>query len=116
MRTSPVGLLALVTGFAVTFIGLGVYQAWWTIAFSIAGFVVALQTEHTSASRSLAIGLLVGGAILLGGMSLFLLYASGFGGAPWLAAAIASAALAVALFLVAWRLRTSRSDDVSIGG
>jgi hypothetical protein len=109
--------VALVTGCAITVIGLGAYEAWWTIAFAVAGLVVAIQTQQqTPASLSLAIGLLVGGAVLSAGMSLFLLFGSGRGGAPWLAASIATAVLAVAFLVVARRLRTSRSDRLTLPG
>lgn len=105
MKTPPVGLAALIAGCAIAVVGLGAYQAWWTIAIAIGGFAVFSLTQHqTTPARALAIGSAVAGSILLAGMSLFLLYGSLFGGVPWFAASIASVVTAVLLVLYARRL------------
>lgn len=46
MKTSPVGLVALVAGCTVSVVGLGAYQAWWTVVFAIGGFAVAPVTQR----------------------------------------------------------------------
>lgn len=115
MKTSPIGLAALVVGCATALIGLGAYQAWWTIAFALGGFVIALQTQQAvPATRSIVIGAAAGGSALLAGMSLFLLYGSGFGGALWLVAAIASGLLSILLLVVGWLLRRTRSGHATL--
>jgi DNA-binding CsgD family transcriptional regulator len=105
MRVSPVALVAVFTGCAVAVIGMGVYQAWWTAAFLIGGVAVAMLSQRRMAStRLVAIGSAIAGSALFGGMSIFLLYGSAFGGTPWFVAAVASIVSAVLLALVARRL------------
>lgn len=106
----PVGLVAVIAGGAASIIGLGAYQAWWTVVFAIGGFAVALLTlGRVAPARSIAIGLAIAGSLLLGGMSLFLLYGSSFGGGtPWFVAAITAIATAFALLLFARRLLRRR--------
>jgi hypothetical protein len=105
MKTSPVGLVAPIAGCAIAVVGLGLYQAWWTVVFAIGGFAVALLTQRQMApARSIAIGSAVSGAILLAGMSLFLLYGSLFGESLWLVASVGSIVAAILLLLVARRL------------
>lgn len=102
---SPVGLLAAIAGCAVTVVGLGAYQAWWSVVFAIGGLAVAFLAERQVApGRSFAIASALTGSILLAGMSIFLLYGSGWGGVPWFAAAVGSIATAILLGVVARRL------------
>ena len=110
MKASPVGLVAVIAGCVVAVVGLGVYQAWWTVAFLFGGVAVALLLQRRIApARLLAIGSAISGSVLLGGMSLFLLYGSSFGGGtPWLIASISSIATAAVLMLVARRLLRNR--------
>jgi hypothetical protein len=111
MKTSPVGLVALVAGCAISVVGLGAYQAWWTVVFAIGGFAVALLTQRQVApGRSIAIGSAIAGSLLLAGMSLFLLYGSGWGGTPWLVASVASIVVAILLLVFARRLLRQRPN------
>ena len=110
MKPSIVGLGALVVGFGITILGLGLYQAWWTIAFSVGGVAIALLSgPGMAAGRLVAIGAALTFAALLAGMSVFLLFGSGWGGLPWLVAAIGSIVLAVLLAVVARRLYRGRT-------
>jgi hypothetical protein len=120
MKPSAVGLVAVIAGCAVAVVGLGAYQAWWTVVFAIGGFAVLLLTQQQMApARSIAIGSAIAGSILLAGMSLFLLYGSLRGparpceacddtGTMWLVASIASIVTAILLLLVARRLVRAR--------
>jgi hypothetical protein len=105
MELSAVRLVALVAGFCVALFGVGVYQAWWTTAFALGGLSVALMPAHVGPVRGIAIGAAITGAGLLGGMSLFLLYGALWGATWWLLASVASVLAAIALALLAWRLR-----------
>lgn len=107
---SPVGLVALIGGCAVAVYGLGWHQAWWTVAFAFGGVAVALLTQgQVAPARSLAVGSAISGSVLLGGMSLFLLFGASFGGGtPWLVASISSIVIAVALLFFARRLLRHR--------
>lgn len=105
------GPVALVTGCAVAVVGLGAYQAWWTIIFALGGFAVFLLTERrASPARAMLIGSAIAGSALLFGMGLFLLYGSSFGGGtPWLVGSISSIVSAVLLLVVARRLMRPRT-------
>jgi hypothetical protein len=105
MRDGTVGLMALAVGCLVTVAAILTYEAWWTIAFAVGGAAIAIfeRRGHTP-SRSLAVGVAIGGAVVLGGMALFLLYGSvSGGGAKWFAASVVSTVVAVLLILVARR-------------
>ena len=100
MRSFPVGLIALAAGL-VTGFGVGRYEAWWTIAIAIGGAALAIQDwRGRTAGRALAIGAGVGVALLLGGMSLFFLFGSMWGGAPWFAASAASIIASIGLLVI----------------
>jgi hypothetical protein len=113
VQLSAVRVLALVVGVGLALFGVGVYQAWWAIAFAVGGLSVALLPSHVGPVRGLAFGAAIAAAGVLGGMSLFLLYGAMWGGTWWLLAAIGSLVSAAALVLVASRLR---HGAVSSGG
>lgn len=102
---SRVRLVALVVGFGVSLFGVGVYQAWWMTAFALGGLSVALMPAEAPPVRGLMFGAAVTGAGLLAGMSIFLLYGAMWGATWWLLASVASVLAAVALALLASRLR-----------
>jgi hypothetical protein len=104
MGLSTDRLVALIGGFTVALLGVGVYQAWWTTAFALGGLAVALAPRQMAPGRAIALGAAITGAGLLGGMGLFLLYGAMFGASWWLIASIASLVAAVTLALVAWRV------------
>lgn len=105
MKPLRIGPIALVAGLAIAAIGLGVYQAWWTIAFAIGGVAVdVFERRGRSGPRSIATGAAVTGAALCAGMGVFALYGSAWGGAIWFAAAFALLATSIVLLLVARRL------------
>ena len=119
--TLRLGRIAFAAGVTLTAIGIGVYQAWWTIVFAIGGTVIALAVAQSrSATRSIGIGSAVIGGAIAAGTGLFLLYGSTFTGrrpcddcadvAPlWVASGVGSILLALVLVAVAWRLsRRSR--------
>ena len=109
MTISPVGLVALIAGCAVAVVGLGAYQAWWTIAFAIGGVAVALLSQRQLASaRSIAIGSAITGSLLLTGMSIFLLFGTRFGSTVWLVASLASIVTTIMLLVFARRLLRHR--------
>jgi apolipoprotein N-acyltransferase len=109
MQPSSVGIAAAIVGCAVTVVGLAAYQAWWTVVFAIGGLAVAFLSERDVApARSMAIGLAIGGSILLAGMSVFFLFGSGWGGTPWFVASIASIVTAIILGFLARRLLRQR--------
>jgi hypothetical protein len=120
MKTSSLGLVALLAGCGVAVVGLGAYQAWWMVVFAIGGFAVALLTQRQlPAERSIAIGSAISGSILLTGMSFFLLYGSlraparpcqdcGDTGTLWLVGSIAAIVTAVLLLILARQLLRSR--------
>ena len=105
MKSSRIGLVAFFAGLAIAIIGLGAYQAWWTIAFAFGGVAVALLSSRgMAAGRLIGVGAGLTVAVLLAGMSVFLLYGSGWGGPPWLAASIGSILISTLLILLARRL------------
>ena len=105
-RTSWISLLVFATGCALTVVGIGLYEAWWTAAFSIGGGLVGVfGFRLRSPARPLAIGAAASGAALLAGMSVFLLLGSLMGGGiPWLLAGVCSIAGAIVLAVVVRRL------------
>jgi DNA-binding CsgD family transcriptional regulator len=108
LTLSRIGLTALIAGSAVTVIGLGFYQAWWTVPFVIGGFIVALLTlGRVSPGRSVAIGSAIIGSLILAGMSLFLFFVTRLS-MTFLVASLVSIVLAIALLLLLRRLLRSR--------
>jgi hypothetical protein len=110
MSYGSVGLIALAVGCVVAVAAIVTYEAWWTIAFAFGGAAVAIfERRGHSPSRSVASGVAIGGALVLAGMALFLLYGSLVGGgAKWFVASVASAVVAVLLVIVVWRRRVVR--------
>jgi hypothetical protein len=108
MRSFPVGLVALAAGL-VTGFGVGRYEAWWTIAIAIGGAAIAIQEwRGRTAGRALAMGTGVAIAMLLGGMSLFLLFGSFVGGGTaWFAASAASLVASIGLLVILGRSSSS---------
>jgi hypothetical protein len=104
--TRWVSLLVFAVGCGITSIGVGLYEAWWTIAFAIGGALVGLFGPRlTSPARPLAIGTAASGAALLAGMSVFFLFGGvTWGGTPWLLAGFGSMVAATVLALVVRRL------------
>jgi hypothetical protein len=104
-----VSLVLFAVGCAITAIGVGLYEAWWTIAFAVGGALVgAVGPRLTSPGRSIAIGTTASGAALLIGMSAFFLFGTSISGSlAWLAAAVGSILGAIVLVLVARRLLTA---------
>ena len=100
-----VGLIALAVGCVVAVAAILTYEAWWTVAFAVGGAVVAiLERRGHAASRSIASGVAIGGAIILAGMALFFLYGSvSGGGVRWFAASAGLAVVAVLLVIVVGR-------------
>jgi hypothetical protein len=106
------GLAVALVGCVAAVYGLGVYQAWWTIAFAIGGVAVGFWAQRDDAIlRPLVAGISFVGALLLVGVGLFLLYGWMVGPArpcpecadtrwQWLAASAAS--IVVAMTFVAF--------------
>jgi hypothetical protein len=105
-RTSWISVLVFATGCALTVVGIGLYQAWWTAAFSIGGALVGVfGLRLHSPTRPIAIGAAASGAALLAGMSVFFLFGSLMrGGIPWFLAGVGSIATAIVLAVVVRRL------------
>ena len=104
-RTSWISLLVFATGCAITVVGIGLYEAWWTAAFLIGSFVGVLGLRLRSPGRPVAIGAAASGTALLAGMSVFFLFGSLMrGGIPWFLAGVGSIAAAVVLAVVVRRL------------
>lgn len=114
--TSWISLAVFATGCAITTVGVGLYEAWWTIAFAIGGALVGLFGPRlTSPARPIAIGTAASGVALLAGMSVFFLFgASMRGGVPWFVAAVASIVGAIVLAFVVRRLLRASSDSHDI--
>jgi hypothetical protein len=122
VRTELVRFVALAAGSAVAVIGIAVYEAWWTAAFALGGAAVAVLAPRVlTRARSIAVGTVVSGAILLAGMSVFFLYGSmraparpcedcADAGAMWLAAAFGSIVIAVLLVLLVRRLLAAPAE------
>jgi hypothetical protein len=78
MKTLAVGPLAAIAGIAVALVGVGVYQAWWTVVFVIAGGLVAvLHRQGLRLIHTIAIGAAVAISLALGGLGAFLTIMSG---------------------------------------
>jgi hypothetical protein len=119
---SRFGVAVALLGCGITVLGLGMYQAWWAIAFAIGGVAVSFWAQRQGqVLRPLVAGVSIIGALLLLGMGMFLLYGGMSGPAvpciecpdtqwQWFAASAGS--IVVALLLVAFArrlLRTPRS-------
>jgi hypothetical protein len=107
-------LAAFAAGCAVTVVGIGLYESWWTAAFAIGGAVVGvIGPRLTAAERPVAIGIAASGAALAGGISAFLLFGSAIGGgAAWFLAGVGSIAGAIVLGTVARRLLRASPRDI----
>jgi hypothetical protein len=114
-NTHWISLTVFAIGCAITVVGIGLYEAWWTAAFAIGGALVGLfGWRLTSPTHPIAIGTTASGAALLGGMSVFFLFGSMVGGgSAWFVAAIGSIVAAVVLAFVVRRLlrATSKPRD-----
>jgi len=72
------GALAVIAGAAVAIVGLGLYQAWWTVVFPIGGAVVAmLERRGVRAVDALISGGAIAAALASGGVGAFLVVMSG---------------------------------------
>lgn len=122
-------LAAAAVGFAIAAFGLGVYQAWWTLAFAVGGLAIAWADIRGSASAPAIVGGLAIAAILaLGFLGVFLVVMSPFagrrpdlppgGGVPILLlgfGALAVASLALAVTIRYMRRAIKRSTDSEQG-
>jgi hypothetical protein len=79
-RSGNLGLAAATIGFALAAIGLGVYQAWWTIAFAAGGLAVSWADARGAAAVPAVIGGLSFAAVLALGILGMLLAAMGIFG------------------------------------
>ena len=117
--TQWVSLLVFATGCAISVVGIGLYEAWWTAAFAIGGALVGLFGPRlTTPARPIAIGTAASSAALLGGMGAFFLFGSLMrGGTPWFLAAIGSIAAAIVLVVVVRRLlkASAQARDIHRG-
>jgi hypothetical protein len=77
VKISP-GVLALVIGSAAAVVGLGVYQAWWTVAFPIGGAIAAtLEHRGIRAIETTVVGVVGAVCLALGGLGAFLVVMGG---------------------------------------
>ena len=82
------GLLALLAGVSVTYIGLHDYEAWWTIAFTPGGAGIAILCWRGAPTvHAISTGVALTISLLMLGMGVFAL-ALGSGYANWVVAGI----------------------------
>ena len=99
------GLIALMAGVSVTYVGVHDYEAWWTIAFTPGGLAIAALTwRGATAGRAIVTGVAFTAALLMLGMGIFAVVL-GSGYASWLAAGIGLIVGGAVLLLVLVRRR-----------
>jgi hypothetical protein len=79
-RSGNLGLAAAAIGFAMAAVGLGVYQAWWTIAFAVGGLAISWADARGAAAVPAVAGGLSFAAMLALGILGLLLVAMGIFG------------------------------------
>ena len=111
MRDGRVGVMALAIGTVIAVAAILRYQAWWSIAFAIGGAAVAIfERRGNASSRSIVMGLAIGGTVVLAGMAAFFLGGSLMGGGTsWFAAGMGCLVGAV-LLIVAVRRGVTRTS------
>jgi hypothetical protein len=124
-RSGNVGLAAAAIGFAIAAFGLGVYQAWWTIAFALGGLAIYWAHARGAAAVPAIVGGLTITALLALGVTGLLLAAMGIfgrgrpdvapgGGVPLLLLGLGVFAAAIVGLAVTMRyLRRATQDAVS---
>ena len=67
-------LVVLAVGVGVAAYGIGRYEAWWTIAFAIGAFALAVAVGRQNPAGTIGIGVVVSVSIALGMVGVFLVW------------------------------------------